>query len=250
MKSILIIMLALLILPVVSANQMFIQNREAEWKISCSIDDAICSSSAVCNLNLNYPFNGSSIRNYTNLTNLNNGEFNVTFVADELSVLGSYCGSIFCVDGNYNGTESVCIDVTATGFEFTEPKAIFYIVLFAILIFFFIVDVMSISKLPRGNDTDEYGLIMGINRLKYLRPVLYVVAWCLLLGIVYTAFNISSVYLETQMFASLFFAIYRVMFILMLPMVIVWFIFLFVQIFRDGKVKRLLERGIEIGTAP
>ena len=39
---------------------------------------------------------------------------------------------------------------------------------------------------------------------------------------------------------------YRIMFALTLPGIFIWFIFIFVQLFRDKEMKRLISRGVEI----
>ena len=82
--------------------------------------------------------------------------------------------------------------------------------------------------------------------MKYLRPVLYTVSWGILVSIFFISSNISYAYLGETMVAGFFFAIYRTMFILMLPMVFIWFIFLLITIFKDNEVKKMLERGVDV----
>jgi hypothetical protein len=171
--------------------------------------------------------------------------YNYTFCSTNL--LGDYIINGF---GDLDGVKTSWVydmEVTGTGFEFNEAKSSYYLGLLALLVFFFVVTIVSITKLPGGNNTDDYGRLISINHLKYLRPVLIVVAWIILLGITFTASNVALAYMGSEMFGQLFFAIYQVMFWLTLPALFIWFIFIFVSIFRDREMKRMLERGIDVG---
>ena len=141
-------------------------------------------------------------------------------------------------------------EVTGTGFEFSESRSSFYAILLGLLLFFFAVTLYGAFRLPGGNDKDDYGQLMSINNLKYLRPVLLAFSWMLLLGILFTSSNIALAYLGSEMFGKLLYTLYRIMFILTLPGVFVWFILIFVNIFRDREMKRLMERGIDINPNP
>jgi len=125
-------------------------------------------------------------------------------------------------------------------------KAILYLGLIAILTFLFILVISSIPKLPSSDVVDEEGIILGINNLKYLRPILWGIAWILLLGIMFVTSNISIAYLPTAMFGDFFFLIYRIMFLLTLPMVIIWFVYIIIKLFRDKEMKKMIERGVEM----
>jgi len=109
---------------------------------------------------------------------------------------------------------------------------------------------MNINRLPSSDTYNEEGILLGINNLKYLRSVLWAVAWGFLLGIIFIASNISLAYLPATLFGDFFFMIYRVLFLITLPMLIIYFLYLFAKIFRDKEIKRLMDRGVEIRGTP
>ena len=94
--------------------------------------------------------------------------------------------------------------------------------------------------------TDEEGVIIGVSQLKYLRAVLAGVAWGFLIAILFTSSNIAYLYLETKMMGNLLFALFRVMMVLTLPMIIVWFIWIFVKIAQDREMKEMISRGVQL----
>jgi hypothetical protein len=169
-----------------------------------------------------------------------------SFSFNNASIQGKYIVNGF---GDLDGVKTTWVydfEITGTGFEFTESRSIFYIALLVLLVFLFVLVLTFIPKLPSGNDTDEWGMLMSINHLKYLRPVLYLVAWGLMLGVLFTSSNIALAYLGTSMFGNLLFALYTIMMWVSIPGIFIAFIFIFVSIFRDAEIKKMIERGVDI----
>lgn len=170
--------------------------------------------------------------------------YNYTF--SNTDILGKYIVNGF---GDINGVKTSWVydfEITGTGFEFTQSRSNYYIGLLALLVFFFIITIIAIPRIPDGNVTDDYGMLMDINNLKYLKPVLWITAWVILLGIVFTSSNVALAYLGSEMFGQLLFTIYRIMFLITLPGIIIWTIYILISIFRDKEVKKMIERGVEI----
>jgi len=162
------------------------------------------------------------------------------------STLGIYKYTTFGDKDGTTKTEVITFTITYSGNDLDTQKAILYLGLIAILTFLFILVISSIPKLPSSDVVDEEGIILGINNLKYLRPILWGIAWILLLGIMFVTSNISIAYLPTAMFGDFFFLIYRIMFLLTLPMVIIWFVYIIIKLFRDKEMKKMIERGVEM----
>jgi uncharacterized membrane protein YhdT len=175
-------------------------------------------------------------------------EYNYSFC--DTRTLGTYT---YKTEGDPDGlaeVESITFEVTGTGFEFTQARSTFYTALLIILMFLFVISLFAVSKLPTKDATDEFGVIISINHLKYLRPVILIIVWVILLSIVFTSSNIAIAYLGSNMFGNLLFTIYQLMFWITIPAVFIVFIFIFVQIFRDREVKSLIERGVDIQGKP
>lgn len=149
-----------------------------------------------------------------------------------------------CNTSDVGGFVSGGFYVTPTGFQLDEARAIFYMGMFGILIFIFIINLIIIPLLPSENNKDEEGVLMSINHLKYLRPILYVTAYLFLMSIIFVGSNLSLAYLGTTLLGNLLFKIFYIMMAFALPMVFIWFIYIFYSIFQDKKMKQYIERGI------
>jgi len=197
-----------------------------------------------CNISsVRYP-NSTSAGDNLSMTK-DGTQYNYTFCST--NNLGNYIVSGVCA----NETEAVAwaydFEITNSGETLNQGRSLIYIGLLAVLVFLFIVDLVGYTKLPSGNDRDEQGFFIGINKLKYLRPVLLALAWGILMAIVFTSSNIALSYLEAGMFGGILFSLFKIMLGLSLPIVVVFFIMLLINLFQDKKMKRMIERGAEMG---
>ena len=133
---------------------------------------------------------------------------------------------------------------TSTGFELTQPRAIIIVSSLFLLIFLFVVNIGGIAILPSKNERNEEGELLSINTLKYLRSVLFGVGYLILLSIAFLVSNVALAYLGTSLIGNLFFVIFQIMLILLLPMFIIWLMFILTSIFRDMEFKKMISRGV------
>lgn len=231
--------------------ETFKEKSAAEFTKTCTDSDGErCSNSALCNITIKYPNSTEMISN-VNMTNNNNGIFNVTLTSNNLSALGTHSWDMFCCDGGSCDEAHGTFVVTKTGVELTQDKALIYLGLLVILIFLFIIILGAIYYLPTGDVREEgTGILLSINKLKYLKSVFIVMAYSMLLAIMFTSSNIAYLYLETKMMGNLLFAMFKIMYWMVIPMLFIWFVWIFVSIFNDKEVKRMLDRGIEMGVEP
>lgn len=169
-------------------------------------------------------------------------KYNYTFC--DTKPLGNYVYSVY---GDKNGvltTEEGTFEVTYTGDTLTTQKSILYIGLLALLIFFFILTIWFSSRLPSSEEHNENGELVSINNLKYLGSVLLFVGWMILIAIFYVTSNLAFAYLGETLFAKILFMIYQICFKLTLPLIFIWFIWIFYQIFQDKKLKGMISKGI------
>lgn len=174
-----------------------------------------------------------------------NNEWEINIDGGNFTEVGSYAYVIQCNSSSYGGFESVGFEVTSTGTDFSVEKSILYLGLFSILIFLFIINIGVIPFLPQKNERDDDGKIIDINWLAYLKPILYVTAYLLIVAIIFAGSNLAYAYLGSSFFGELLFKLYYIMIVMMLPMTTIWFIWLFYSIFQDKKLKKALERGFE-----
>ena len=200
-----------------------------------------------------------------NLSEVSNSQ--ETFVINDVmeNVGGQTFSYSFCNTskiGTYSFSwENKCVDcatygcgnsfeVTYDGTILTMEAASLYLGLIFILIFFFLLIIFNIHRLPSSDTYNEDGILLGIDNLKYLRAVLWMVSWGLLLGIMFIVSNISLAYLPESLFGDFFFMIFRIMMVLSLPMVIVYFLYLIAKLFRDRELRELIDRGVEMRGKP
>jgi len=158
--------------------------------------------------------------------------------------LGEY---IYTTCGDLNG-ENICksvdFEITYNGKTISSAQSIIYIVLFVVILFVFIITLFGIEKLPAYNQQDEEGKILSISYLKYFRPVLWFFEWMFIVAILYLSSNLAFAHLNEQLFAKILFAIFQIAFGITPLIVIVWMIFIFVNMFHDKQMQKMLNRGI------
>lgn len=171
-----------------------------------------------------------------------NTYYNYTFC--NTSVLGNYIVNGF---GDSDGKKTIWsygFEITGTGFEFNLPRTNLSIALLFLIIFAFLLCIFGITKLP-STDNYEDGKLISVSRLKYLRPVLWGVSWFLLIALFFSGSNIALAYMGTTLLGDILFVLFRIMFLLTLPMIVIWFLYIFVSIFQDKKLEKNILRGFE-----
>ena len=155
----------------------------------------------------------------------------------------------YCYDcGNTAEKATGCLDfeVTYNGLPLTSERATLYIGLIGFLFLFFVLTIFFIPKLPQDK-VDDNGLMIEPASLKYLKPILIAFAWMEMLAIVFLTSNVALAYLPFKMFGDFLFLIFQIMFWTTIVAIPIWFINLFIGIFRHKEMKRLMERGVEFG---
>ena len=149
MKKLPILLLMLLVVPLISA-QTYKQNQELDFKVPFEVNGSIPSSDANCNISIKYP-DGSYLKRNASMTNLNNGDFNITLSEYNVSKIGEYEWIAFCCDGGSQCASGYSsFEITPSGFgDLTSGQAltlflsIGVILIMAILFFIFSFKVIS-----------------------------------------------------------------------------------------------------------
>jgi len=219
------------------------QSTELDFKETCTRNGVICNSTSLCNVSIKYPDNSYLVENGV-MTNKNNGDFNYTLNSSQMSSIGTYNWDMYCCQATDCGEGHGAFEVNPIGVDLTTSKSIIYIILFAILIFFFIIILFGIFKIPDNNEKDFDGNIISIGKLKYLKSALLFIDWMILIAIFYISSNLSFAYLGETLFAKTLFMFFRICFLMTPLIIILWFIWIFVQIVQDKNMKRLISKGI------
>jgi len=160
------------------------------------------------------------------------------------SLLGNYLVNGIGNPNLVNTTWNYKFDVTYTGNELSQSSSSLYIIMFFFIIFIFVITLIGINNLPSKNDTDPEGVIIKISYLKHFRSILYFVLWLLIVAMLFILSNLGFAYLEDTLIANFFFVLYRISMGLTLPIIVIWFIYIFAQIMDDKKIRQMWERGM------
>ena len=195
-----------------------------------------------CTLHLYHP-NGSHLWIGTFDYDLVSTDFNIDIDANNFTLYGIHAYEIDCESTDIGGFASGKYDVNYLGKAIDTPQAILYGFFFLIIFFFMFALIFIIDKLPSSNTRDEEGKILSISYLKYLRGSLWFFEWMLLIGILYLASNLAFAFLTEQLFANILLVLFKITFGLTPVIVIVWVIWIIVNMFHDKELQNLLNRG-------
>lgn len=156
---------------------------------------------------------------------------------------GLYSYQIKCQGTQIGGYTTGSFEVTTTGVDLTEGRAILYIGLIAIFVLILLALPFIINMLPSQDSRDEQGQIIQINWLKYFRPALWLVEWVLALALVFLVSNVAYAYLVEELFANYLFTIFQIGMGITPVLVILMFIWVGMRFFSDKNLQQLLNRG-------
>ena len=239
-KLFIFVLLGVLLLASVSATcsgtdlGIFKQGSTIELRQVCDSCSYVTLSSIV------YP-NSSFI--YVNENMSKNGiDYNYSF--SNTSQMGIYQYSVVGDKDGNPATETFCFEITYSGQSLSTANSIFYAILICILSLIMVGVFIGAGKLERENKRDGEGELLSINWTKYFREPLYFISWMLFIAILYISSNLAFSYLGEQLFAKVIFVLFRVCFGITPLIVVVWFIWFFVMIFRERQFQKAINRGL------
>lgn len=173
----------------------------------------------------------------------NTYDHEVWISSGNFSTIGTHGFYIFCNNSYLGGEAKGVFDVTYSGVKITSGESNLYIIFFGLFLLLFFLDLWFMAKLPSEEAKTEEELL-SFNWLKYLRSVFAFTAWMLVVAIFFISSNIAFSFLQEQLMARVLFMVYQVMFSLTFPIIILWFLWILTSIFRDKKIKHMIEKGI------
>lgn len=210
-----------------SASISYGKNTAVDIKISTNLTN--------CDITISYPNTTNIV--FENVMTINNGYANYTL--NNTSTLGTYSYFSECGYGTF--------DVTYNGETLTTANSILNLGFLSLLILLFIANLIGYVSIDSENKKSEDGIIVDVNNLKYLKGILFAFGYALLIAVFFIAYNISLTYLLGTMFSSILFVLYKIFMIMAIPVVVVWFIWLFVSLFQDKETRNMIERGAQFG---
>lgn len=201
------------------------------------------TTGVTCTLHL-YNSTGKHVWEETKSTFSHTYDIGFTISGTNFTQLGSMAYIIQCNSSTAGGFVDIPLEITYTGTELTTARALLNLGFLTLLILLFIADLLFFLSMDTSNRTNAEGEIVDINNLKYFKGVLFAFGYALLIAVFFTASNIALAFLGNNMFGQVLFVIYRILFLMALPMVVIWFIWIFVSIFQDREFKKMIDRGV------
>lgn len=136
-------------------------------------------------------------------------------------------------------------EVTNTGVSLGTSQSIVYSVLFLVLFFLFVVDLFLIAKLPSHNPSNEHNEIIAIGYLKYLKSVLVIFAWGLVLTILLLSSSLASSELKSEGISDFLFSLFKIFsaWQAIVAILLLWMFWIIWNVMRDIRIKGILDRG-------
>jgi hypothetical protein len=172
------------------------------------------------------------------------GHWKIKILGNNFSKMDIFPYGIKCNSTSFGGTLVGEYKVTYNGEELTTQKAILNLGFLLIMILFFVLIIFGIVSIDSEDKTDNYGDIISVNNLKYFKGFLVAVAYSMMIAIFFLSSNLAIAYLSTDMFGKILFVLYRILMLGGVPFIILWVLWLFINIFRDKETQRLMDRGI------
>lgn len=222
--------------------QIFRTNTPIDLKIQCLNNFTYCSVVAQCNITATDTFNNPIINNALMQNQISFHNYTITNL--NTSLVGSYTANVICVD---NGVWLPDIPfnflVTPNGDELSISNAIIYIfsLLLAFLLFFILL--YGAVKIPFDNYRNNLGEITGINYKKYIKIFCICFCYVIILWICYVAYNITLAYTSLLATSQMFLVIYRILLVLLYPIVSLYVILNVIYYIKDLKMNNLISRG-------
>lgn len=219
-------------------------NTPINLNLGCSYNNTYCPNTFSCNITI-YNKNGILVNNKEMGTALF-PQYNYTLNSQQINITGLYygrqvcCGSIGCNDYSFE------FNVNAQGKEYGSIEGIIYFILLTILLGVFAFSLYGSFKIEFKNNRSVEGNIISINWGKYLKMFLFSIAYVCFIGITYFAWNISYGILEFKELSDFFFYLYNISYIMILPILIVGFVFILILFVSDKNTSKMIERGLTI----
>jgi hypothetical protein len=227
----------------VHSQDVFKPGIPINYEKPCVNNGTYCSNSATCNITVYSP-NLTAIINNQAMTN-NGAYFNYTIPA-QTQISNLYSTAITCKDGNNQGFSTFQMEINPLGAELDGSKASLYIAMLLIGILMFIGSIIAAITIPADNPRDQMtGYVLAVSNIKYVKIILWGIAYLLLMLIMWTSYIISFGLLNMDFLGSLFQFAFYTMVVLVLPLIVLLVYLMIANAVRDSEISKLISGGFK-----
>lgn len=230
-KTFIFIWLFVLVMGLTTAAQL---NKPYDLAVSCSSFD--CSK---MNVTILYPNSSNFINNQPMTNNIYYANYTITPLVN-----GEY--TYFYSDGT-NSSKDTFI-VTTTGNELNTSQIVLYVFVGFILLFLFFLSLYGGINLPYQNQRNTDDEVIQINYKKYLKIFCWGLSYMFFLAIIFVTYNLIYAYSQWDNLAIFFSYIYRLFFVMALPVFIGIILLGTINIINDKKIESFIKKtGLPYG---
>ena len=242
MRRILLILMCVLVVGVVGAETGFLGyfKQTEDLNLSQSCDG--CTFNNITKVL--YPNGTTAIYNVTMISDGSGTYYYYTLSSNYTKTIGVY--SVYGMGDDSSGANwNYDFAINTMGVELTTSRSMIYIILFVILIFLFVINLIAISKLPNSNPRGDQNEILSISWMKYLKSILFVCAWGIIVAMLLISSSLTNSYLGEAGISSLLLNSFKVLtsWQLITAGFSLWFFLLIWNVVRDIRIKGILDRG-------
>lgn len=220
------------------------QGIQSDLRFSC-MDEATgipCADLFNCSITIKYPNESIMMENIFATNQIS--DYNITI--GDSTVLGFHQYQSYCTNGTAGGfSEEQYFLINVIGEEISTGKSILYVIGLLMGTLFFVMSLYGAILIPFGNSRNENNHIIGINDLKYVKILLWFIAYLLLVSITFMAKTVTG-FLEAGIATGMFNFLFWMLIVFLLPIFILTITIAFVNFFADKKVYDKLTRNITI----
>jgi len=205
----------------------------------CYDDGANCIATIPCNITIT-----QDITTWLNNKKMTNTGFLLNKTFTNTSNIGEYQASIVCTNGADSSFDNFFFKITASGNPpLTTGETILYGICF---IFFLSISIVLLvwSISINGKNTYKIGEYGQINYGKYLKLFLFILSYFGFWIFALFASMLVENYFEMAFLYNIFFTIFQLMSILIIPFLMIMSVVAFVDWIADAKLHKLVKRGL------
>ena len=247
MKKLILILMIFCMIGLISAAipvlGTFKQSNDIPLRQTCTINGTFCD---FCNLSsVDYPNGSRAISNA--IMTKREGDFNFTLLSNFTGTVGEHRVNGYCGFGSDVLKNFVYfVDVTVSGTKLSTSGGIIYLIVLGILLFLFCLSLGGAIFIPYTNKSNEEGRIIDVNNLKYVKILLWVSAYLLLIGISFVSWGLTLNFLFLTGLSGYFKMIFWTLLAGLLPLFIVTLLTFITNFITDKKIHKALVRGLPL----
>lgn len=244
MRYVLLIFAMALFISSAYAQEYYEIDKEIDLRVICDYN-GFCSASSTCNVTVVYPNNTIMINNQL-MTN-NNAYHNYTISQSQNSVKGIYEVFGECTDGGVSQVFDFDYKVNGNGYPLDTSDSIIYVVYLIGFISVFLLSLYGAIKIPYKNKMNEFGEVIDVNYMKYVKMLCVLNIYVMLLFFSATMRSIFRFFLLYDNLSGYFSWMYSILLAGVYPIIILCGLIFILSIIEDKNAKRILndlERGV------